>query len=321
MMWKTITSLDLTHQRDAVSNVHGYFFRDLEPGITSRCRNGLTISDSAPLQNYANSAERIMLLQGMAISKPSLDFDRTNDEGLRAISIGAPANRRRAHEPAPRSTETGEKTKGSFGGSGRSRNCRIAGQVVSRDGYDEVLLQDVARGDASAMHMIFLRHQQRVFRFILRLVHSHDLAQDIVSEVFLDVWRFAHRFEYRSRVSTWLLAIARFKAINAMRRTTFQTLDELNLSETADASDTPEMALDRKEIGGMLRACLAELSPAHRQMLNLFYYHDCSVAEVSERIGIPKATVKSRLFYARKHLARVLIDAGISADSMQPDPR
>jgi RNA polymerase sigma-70 factor (ECF subfamily) len=197
----------------------------------------------------------------------------------------------------------------------------MAGQVVSSDGYDQMLLQNVDRGDASAMHMIFLRHQQRVFRFILRLVHSHDLAQDIVSQVFLDVWRFAHRFEYRSRVSTWLLSIARFKAINAIRRPTYQNLDELDLSEIVDTSDKPEMALDRNEISGVLRACLAELSPAHRQMLTLFYYHDCSVAEVSERIGIPKATVKSRLFYARKHLARVLIDAGISADSMQPDPR
>jgi RNA polymerase sigma-70 factor (ECF subfamily) len=197
----------------------------------------------------------------------------------------------------------------------------MTGQVASNDGYDQMLLQNVARGDASAMRIVFLRHQQRVLRFILRLVHSHDLAQDIASEVFLDVWRFAHRFEYRSRISTWLLAIARFKAINAMRRTAFQSLDELNLSETADASDTPEMALDRKEIGEMLRACLAELSPAHRQMLNLFYYHHCSVAEVSERIGVPKATVKSRLFYARKHLARILVNAGFSMDSVQPNLR
>ncbi len=262
-----------------------------------------------------------MSLQGTAISKPSRDFYGSDDKRLRVISTGVPVHRRDAHESTPRSTKTGGKTAIPSGKSGRVPYCRIGGQATPSDGYDQMLLQNVARGDASAMHMIFLRHQQRVLRFILQLVHSHDLAQDIVSEVFLDVWRFAHRFEYRSRVSTWLLAIARFKAINAMRRTTFQTLDELNLSETADASDTPEMALDRKEIGGMLRACLAELSPAHRQMLNLFYYHDCSVAEVSERIGIPKATVKSRLFYARKHLARVLIDAGISADSMQPDPR
>jgi RNA polymerase sigma-70 factor (ECF subfamily) len=197
----------------------------------------------------------------------------------------------------------------------------MAGQVASSDGYDQMLLQNVARRDASAMHMIFLRHQQRVFRFVIRLVHRHDLAQDIVSQVFLDVWRFAHRFEYRSRVSTWLLSIARFKAINAIRGPSYQTLDEFDLSQTVDTSDTPEMALDRKETSRMLRACLAELSPAHRQMLNLFYYHDCSVAEVSEKIGIPKATVKSRLFYARKHLASILVNAGFSTDSVQPDLR
>ena len=262
-----------------------------------------------------------MPLQGTAISKPSLDFYRTDNEWLRAISTCAPVNRRSAHEPTPRSIETGGKTRVPSGKSGRVLDRRMTGQVASNDGYDQMLLQNVARGDASAMHMIFLRHQQRVFRFILRLVHSHDLAQDIASEVFLDVWRFAHRFEYRSQVSTWLLAIARFKAINAMRRTTFQNLDELNLPEIADASDTPEMALDRKEIGGMMRACLAELSPAHRQMLTLFYYHDCSVSEVSKRTGIPKATVKSRLFYARKQLARVLVSAGFSTDTVQSDLR
>ena len=262
-----------------------------------------------------------MSLQGTAISKPLWEFYRTNDERLRAISTGAQTNRRSALEPTPRSTETGRKTIVSSGKSGRLPDCRIAEQVASDDGYDEMLLQNVARGDASAMRIIFLRHQHRVFRFILRLVHRHDLAQDIVSQVFLDVWRFAYRFEYRSRVSTWLLAIARFKAISAIRRPTYHNLDELDLSETVDTSDTPEMALNRKETGRMLRACLAELSPAHRQMLNLFYYQGCSVAEVSERTGIPTATVKSRLFYARKHLARILVKAGFSTDLAQPDQR
>lgn len=257
-----------------------------------------------------------MPLQGTATAKSSWDFYRTNDERHRIISTGAPASRRSAHESTPRSTEAGGKTSVTSGKSRRIPDCRMAGQVVSSDGYDQMLLQDVARGDASAMHMIFLRHQQRVFRFILRLVHSHDLAQDIVSQVFLDVWRFAHRFEYRSRVSTWLLSIARFKAINAIRRPTYQNLDELDLSEIVDTSDTPEIALDRKKTSRMLQDCLAELSPAHRRILDLFYYQDCSVAEISERIGIPEATVKSRLFYARKHLVRVLVGAGFSKDSV-----
>ena len=196
---------------------------------------------------------------------------------------------------------------------------RIGTRPIPSDGNDEMLLRRVAKGDRSAMRIIFLRHQQRVFRFILRIVRNHDLAQDVVSQVFLDVWRIAWRFEYRSRVSTWLLSIARFKAINAMRRPTYQALDESDLSEAVDPIDTPEVSLSRKETSRILRAGVEQLSPVHRQIIYLFYYHDCSVAEVSERIGVPRATVKSRLFYARKHLASVLVAAGFPADPLQPD--
>lgn len=78
----------------------------------------------------------------------------------------------------------------------------------------------------------------------------------------------------------------------------------------ADAGDTPEAALDRKETNGALQACMEKLSPAHREIIVLFYYREKSVAEVSEIIGIPQATVKSRMFYARRRLARILVDAG-----------
>lgn len=201
------------------------------------------------------------------------------------------------------------------------RSKRAGWPVAAGEDPDAMLLRKVAQRDASAMRVIFLRHHQRVFGFALRFVHSRELAWDIVSEVFLDVWRSAHLFRYRSRVSTWLLAIARFKAIKAVRQPARRNLDESGLSEIVDTSDTPEAAFNRKEVGDILRTCLAELSPVHRQALDLFYYHDCSVAEVSRRIGIPKATVKTRLFYARKHLAEVLARMGISSDLVQPDLR
>jgi RNA polymerase sigma-70 factor (ECF subfamily) len=63
----------------------------------------------------------------------------------------------------------------------------------------------------------------------------------------------------------------------------------------------------------VLEACMNRLSPAHREILDLFYYCENSIAEVSMAIGIPQATVKSRMFYARKHLARLLMDAGFNA--------
>lgn len=262
-----------------------------------------------------------MSTRGTAISKPLRDLHRSGDERPRVISAGVRKHRGAFRESTQLSPETDSKTATLSDHSRQVPHSRTGRQVVPSDCDDGMLLRDVARGDKAAMHMIFLRHQQKVFRFVLRLVHNYDLTQDIVSQVFLDVWRFAHRFEYRSRVSTWLFSIARYKALNALRRPTYQNLDEIGLLEAADGGDTPEVALSRKETSRILRTCFEELSPVHRQMVDLFYYHDCSVAEVSEQIGVPEATVKSRLFYARKHLAKVLLSAGFSTDLVQSGVR
>src|SRR6185369_10161040 len=75
---------------------------------------------------------------------------------------------------------------------------------------DEVIVDRIAEGDQLAMRTLFARHQTRVYRFVLRLLKDEAAAEDVVSEVFLDVWRQAGRFEGRSTVSTWLLSMARF---------------------------------------------------------------------------------------------------------------
>jgi len=178
---------------------------------------------------------------------------------------------------------------------------------------DELLLRRVAEGDKSAMHIMFARHRTRVLRFIRRTVRNPGIAEDLVSQVFLDVWRSANRFEYRARVSTWLLSIARYKAINSLRERNHENIDQDDVREIADAGDTPEVALDRKQTNGILRECIARLSPAHREIIELVYYRENSPAEVSEMLDIPLATAKSRMFYARKQLARSLASAGLEA--------
>ena len=90
----------------------------------------------------------------------------------------------------------------------------IAAQATS----DEMLLASIAGGGRTAMHTLYSRHNVRVYRFVLRIVRDTTMAEDLVSQVFLDVWRTASQFEGRSQVSTWLLSIARFKALTAMRR-------------------------------------------------------------------------------------------------------
>ena len=161
------------------------------------------------------------------------------------------------------------------------------------------------------MQVLFARHHVRVFRFVLRLVRNEATAEDLISEVFLDVWRQAGRFEGRSPVSTWLLAIARFKALSALRRKPEQELDEEAAGAIEDTSDTPDVTLEKKETGAVIKQCLTSLSAEHREIVDLVYYHEKSVEEVAEIVGIPEATVKTRMFYARKKLAELLKAQGI----------
>src|SRR5262252_6241528 len=91
---------------------------------------------------------------------------------------------------------------------------------------DEVLLGRIANGDRLAMQVLYARYHVRVFRFVVRLVRVEAAAEDPISEVLRDGGRQAVRFEGRAPVSTWLLAIARFKAISALRRRRDEELDE-----------------------------------------------------------------------------------------------
>jgi RNA polymerase sigma-70 factor, ECF subfamily len=176
---------------------------------------------------------------------------------------------------------------------------------------DEILIVRIANGDRLAMQVLFARHHVRVYRFVLRLVRNESTAEDLISEVFLEVWRQAGKFEGRATVSTWMLSIARFKALSALRRRTEDELDEETASQIADQADDPETALAKQDKGAALRQCLTRLSAEHREIIDLVYYHEKSVAEVAGITGIPEATVKTRMFYARKKLSELLKEQGI----------
>src|SRR5687767_1770972 len=125
---------------------------------------------------------------------------------------------------------------------------------------DEVLIGRIANGDRLAMQVLFARHHVRVFRFVLRLVRDEASAEDLISEVFLDVWRQAGKFEGRAAVSTWLLAIARFKALSMLRRKPEEELDEETAEAIEDGADTPDVALEKKQKSEVIRGCLTSLS-------------------------------------------------------------
>jgi RNA polymerase sigma-70 factor (ECF subfamily) len=176
--------------------------------------------------------------------------------------------------------------------------------AADKTSSDETLITRIAGGDELAMRTLFARHQVRLYRFLVRIVRDETLAEDLLSDVFLDVWRQAAQFEARAAVSTWLLAIGRYKALSALRRRTDVELNDEMASTIADPADDPEILLQKRDSGEVLRQCVAALSPAQAQIID--YYHEKSVSDVAEIVGIPEATVKTRMFYARRKLAELV---------------
>ena len=176
---------------------------------------------------------------------------------------------------------------------------------------DDDLISRIAKGDRLAFKVLFARHQVRVFRFILRFVRDEGAAEDLIGEVFLDVWRQADRFEGRSSVSTWILGMARFKALSQVRKRGESELNEEAANALPDEADTPETVAQKVDKAAAIRRCIEALSVEHREIVDLVYYQEKSISEVAEILSIPENTVKTRMFYARKRLQDLMIGAGV----------
>jgi RNA polymerase sigma-70 factor, ECF subfamily len=174
---------------------------------------------------------------------------------------------------------------------------------------DQALMVRIAGGDQLAMRTLFARHRTSLYRWLVRLTGDGALAEDLLSEVFLDVWRQAARFKAHCSVSTWLFAVGRYKALSAKRRRSEAPLDAALAQSLPDPLDDPELTLQKKNRSELLAQCLQRLSREHREVLDLVYYHGKSVKEVSEIVGVGEPTVKTRMFYARKKLAELVKQA------------
>lgn len=179
------------------------------------------------------------------------------------------------------------------------------GQTTDRD-----LVGRVAAGDRAAIRLLFMRHHARIYRFVARQMGSEQMADDIANEVFIELWKQAPSFEGRSEVSTWLLGIARFKALSALRKRREVAIDDEQAQAVPDDADTPEVLVLKDDKGTALRRMVDALPEEHRTVIDLAYYHGSSVSEIAEVLSIPVATVKTRMFYARKKLGEALKAAG-----------
>jgi RNA polymerase sigma-70 factor (ECF subfamily) len=181
-----------------------------------------------------------------------------------------------------------------------SSTCATAPDIPS----DEVFRR-IANGDRLAMRTLFARYRVSLYRWLLRSVGDAALAESLLNDVFLDVWRNASSFDGRSSVSTWLLVIARTKALSVRRGKLHPKLDDELARTVAAASDEPELPLQgsREEV---LRYCLARLLREYGEVIDLVYYHGKSVKEVAKIVGTDEQTVKTRMYDARRRLAELV---------------
>lgn len=193
----------------------------------------------------------------------------------------------------------------------RPKECQTPGGTAMQKAQDAQLITRIAAQDQAALRGLYARHQTRVFRFLLRLVRQEAIAEELTNEVFMEAWRHAASFEGKSSAATWLLSIAHHRAVSSLRRRREQSWNEEEAAEIADAEDDPEVQLQKTDKASLLRRCLEALSPEHREVIDLVYYHEMSIGEVSSIVGIPESTVKTRMFYARKRMSELLKTAGV----------
>ncbi len=174
-------------------------------------------------------------------------------------------------------------------------------------GEDAGLLRRIAQGDGDAMASLYREHGRVVFAQVLLVVGGQRvLAEEIVQDTMLAVWRGAGSFRGESSVRSWVIAIARRQTRDRLRRRRLRVVDDAFLADQPGSAPGPEVtALDRAELTEV-RHAIRELAPAHREVLGLAFGTGLSLPEVADVLQIPIGTVKSRLTAARTALNRTL---------------
>jgi RNA polymerase sigma-70 factor (ECF subfamily) len=177
-------------------------------------------------------------------------------------------------------------------------------------GDDAGLLRRIGRGDEDAMAAFYREHGRVLLAQVLLVTGDRVLAEEIVQDTMLAVWRGAGSFRGESSVRSWVIAIARRQTRDRLRGRRLRVVDDAFLADQPGAGPGPEvMALDRAELAGVMSA-IRELAPAHREVLGLAFGSGLTLPEVAGVLEIPVGTVKSRLAAARVALNRILDEKG-----------
>lgn len=186
--------------------------------------------------------------------------------------------------------------------------------VISGSGCtDAVLLKKIADGDRNAFTELYKIYQPRLIKFCSRMLKNDiALAADMADEALIEVWRSAGSFSGLSQPSTWIHSIARFRMIGYLRKNKEvlqdDNFEQLNIEDT-DLLPEDEVVISERD--KKIVENLGKLSEKHREVIELVYFRELTIKHISEMLDISENTVKTRMFYARKHLKSLLTNTDL----------
>jgi RNA polymerase sigma-70 factor (ECF subfamily) len=167
------------------------------------------------------------------------------------------------------------------------------------------LLARVAERDVQSFEKLYRLYQPRLTRFLTTLLKRPPLIEEVLDDTMMVVWQTADRFRGSSKLSTWIFAIAYRKAQKARLRWP-DPVEEPKIDERVSDEPLPGEALDHDRLRGALMRAMDQLSPDHRAVVELTYFHGLGYREIAEIVDCPVDTVKTRMFHARRRLKQAL---------------
>ena len=181
---------------------------------------------------------------------------------------------------------------------------------VDNSSTDAELLTLSTRGDAGAFELLYQRHNRALYNYLLRLIHRPTVAEELLQEVFLAAWKAASQFRGEAKVKNWLFRIAHHRAVSWLRHNREELTPDGEIPDTPVTLQREEHVRDAWRIE-QLHIALDKLSPTHRAVLELAFFHEMNYTEIAKIMDCPVGTVKSRMSYARRNLSAHLKGLGV----------
>ena len=190
----------------------------------------------------------------------------------------------------------------------RSRNDEPSSPAFAGDATERAevrLLGAIAAGERAAFEALYRSYHPRLTRFLDRMTRRPALVEEVLDDTMLVVWRRADRYNGRSKVSTWIFAIAYRTALKALQRFD-EAIDDDAAEARACLEPGPEQRLGERQLRALLLRALEALSAPQRAVVELCYFQGAGYREIAAIVDCPVDTVKTRMFHARRRLRATL---------------